>query len=217
VKAILNGLFEAINHKNNFEYFYTLSGQDYPIKPKEYIHDFLEKNKNHTFIKNFKLPNKNWKSGGLHRYNRYHFIISKNRYIRRIMNTINFFLPRRKIPYNLDLYGGEFYFGLTRKDVEYTFNFLKEKPKFLEFLKYSYIPEEIFFHTILLNQKNIANIKNQSLTYVDWSKPHGPYPATLKKEDLNLIIKNDFLFARKFDINIDSEILDIIDKKILKL
>ena len=148
VKAVLNGLKQALNSEVGFEYFYCLSGQDYPIKSKAFIEEFFEKNKNASFVKYFPLPNKGWKGGGIHRYNRFHFIISKNRYVRRIVNIVNFFLPRRKMPYNLKPFGGEFYLGLNRKSAKYINQFTQKHPLYPPFFKYTYIPEEIFFQTI---------------------------------------------------------------------
>lgn len=218
VKAILNALSIALKQDASIEYFYCLSGQDYPIKPRKNIENFFEKNKAMCFVRYFPLPNPGWKGGGAHRYNRFHFIISKNRYIRRLMNIINFFLPRRKIPYNLKPFGGEFYLGLNRKSTEYIIQFIEIHPLYLPFFKYSYIPEEIFFQTILLNgpKEIYANINNRILTYVDWNKPKGPYPANLNASDLSKLAEVDYLFGRKFDTNIDSNILDLIDEKLLK-
>lgn len=218
IQAILNAFFEALNHKENFEYFYCLSGQDYPIKTQKYIAEYLEKNKNTDYIKYFPLPSNIWKGGGMHRYNRIHFIISKNRYIRRIVNTINFFLPRRKIPYNLKPFGGEFYFSFSRKSVAYILNFIKDHPLYIPFFKYSYIPEEIFFQTILLNgPKEITNnINNGILTYVDWNNPKAGLPAVLMTPDFEKLKNSEMLFARKFDINKDKEILGLINNKLLK-
>jgi hypothetical protein len=215
VKGVLNALFEALHHQENFQYFYCLSGQDYPIKPKEYIENFFIQNQNINFIKYFKIPYTGWKGGGTHRFNRYHFIISKNRYVRRFVNIINFFLPRRKMPYNLHPYGGEFYLGLNRKSMHYIEDFIIKHPKYIPFFRYSYIPEEMFFQTILLNSKEKSSIENEILTYVDWDKPKGPYPAILQKEDFKILETTNFLFARKFDMNTDSEILNMIDSKLL--
>ena len=218
VQAVLNALFEALNHKEKFEYFYCLSGQDYPIKTPAYIESFFEKNKNMDFIKYTSLPNSSWKAGGTHRYNRFHFIISKNRYIRRIVNAINFFLPRRKIPYNLKPFGGEFYLGLSRKSVAYLYDFIKNHPLYTPFFKYTYIPEEIFFQTILLNgpEEIINNINNGVLTYVDWNNPKAGLPAVLTSGDFKKLKSSNMLFARKFDISKNSEILKMIDNELLK-
>lgn len=214
VKAVLNGIKQALDLNLNLEYFYFLSGQDYPIKNIQTIEDFFNHNREKNFLTYSELPNKDWKNGGLHRFNRFHFIISKNRYIRRIVNTVNFFLPRRVMPYSLKPFGGDFYIGLSRKSAEYVMNFIDSHPKYIRFFKYSYIPEEMFFQTILLNNPSVAEkTESKTLTYADWSKPKGPYPAIIQSSDLDNLIKSDCLFARKFDIGVDESIFDLLDNK----
>jgi hypothetical protein len=218
VKAVLNGIYQAIHSNVKFDYYYFLSGQDYPIKSNNYIYNFLQENKEKDFIYYFSLPSKEWKGGGIQRFNRYYLIISKNKYIRRIINNLGFVLPRRKLPYNLKPYGGEFYFGLSRKSVDYILSFIETHVDYLPFFKYTQIPEEIFFQTILLNADN--NIKqhiiNKTLTFIDWSRTKSSGPATLAVEDFDKITKCNELFARKFDLNLDSAILDMIDNQLLK-
>ena len=38
----------------------------------------------------------------------------------------------------------------------------------------------------------------------------GDFPYTWHKEDFGELVNSDFLFARKFDENVDSEIIDMI-------
>jgi hypothetical protein len=213
--AAINGIKQATYSNVIFDYYYFLSGQDYPIKSNNYICNFFEENKSNDFMVYFSLPSTLWEGGGLQRFNRHNFIMSNNKYIRRI---INYFLPRRKLPYNLKPYGGEFYFGLSRKTAEYILSFLETHPHYVPFFKLTHIPEEIFFQTMLLNadSKIKQNIINKTLTFIDWSKSDGAYPATLTVDDFDNIARHDALFARKFDSNIDSEILDLIDNQLLK-
>ena len=57
IKAVLHGLFSALENKElTFDYFYFLSGQDYPIKSRAYIEDFFEQNKETDFVKYFPSP-----------------------------------------------------------------------------------------------------------------------------------------------------------------
>lgn len=218
VKAVLNGIYQAIHSNVIFDYYYFLSGQDYPIKSNNYIYNFLQENKEKDFIYYFPLPSKEWKGGGIQRFNRYYLVNSKNEYIRSIINILGFVLPRRKLPYNLKPYGGEFYFGLSRNSIDYILSFIETHADYLPFFKYTQIPEEIFFQTILLNANNKIkqNIVNKTLTFIDWSIPNDSGPATLVVEDFDKIIKRNELFARKFDLNIDSVILDMIDDLLLK-
>ncbi len=200
------------------DYLYLLSGQDYPIKTTREIIDYLGKNRDKTFMSFTALPISSWKGGGTHRFKRYHLFVSRNRYLRRIENIMNFFLPRRKIPLNYKAYGGELWFGCPRSVAEYLVNFSNNNVVFLNFFKHVYLADELFFQTVLLNSNDDikGNIINKNLTYVDWSKPYGPYPATFTVHDLESLKKTPELFARKFDLNIDSAIFQKIDTELRK-
>lgn len=210
VQAVLNSIKEALLDKE-INYFYILSGQDYPIKSKREIYDFALKNK--TYLKYFTLPTNRWKGGGIHRYKRFHFIISRNRYLRRIVNIINFFLPRRKIPHNHIPYGGDFWCGLNIDSAKYILNFIDKEKKYINFFRYTYLADEIFFQTVLLNSNDIIkeNIVNEKITYVDWSVKPTP-PKTLCLEDFEIIKNSKYLFARKLDSKHSKELIQLIDK-----
>lgn len=56
-------------------------------------------------------------------------------------------------------------------------------------------------------------IENNCLRYIDWE--NGPeYPKILREEDYEKIIDSKALFGRKFDENVDKNIIDKIYKKI---
>src|SRR5471030_465481 len=50
VQATLNGFKEILQLGIEYEYVNLLSGQDYPLKPQSYIHDFLSQNPGVAFM-----------------------------------------------------------------------------------------------------------------------------------------------------------------------
>jgi hypothetical protein len=58
-------------------------------------------------------------------------------------------------------------------------------------------------------------IRNDNMRYIRWSGPKVPHPDTLGARDYDHIISSKKHFARKFDINVDAEILDLLDQHIL--
>jgi hypothetical protein len=75
------------------------------------------------------------------------------------------------------------------------------------------IPDEIFFHTIILNSPFATNVVNDDLRCIDISERRGP--RIWRKSDLEILAQSRGLIARKFDTVVDSEILDLIDLKLL--
>ena len=131
--------------------------------------------------------------------------------VNRIWNAIAKRIPfRRKIPGGLlPFYGGGFW-TLSMECVEYVFEFLQQNKDYIRFFDSVYIPDEIFFQTILLNSVLKERIVNDDLRYIDFSR-HKGHPEILGKEDFNRFMNTRDLFARKFDITIDCEVLDMID------
>lgn len=222
VLAVLLLLQEA--SKNNYDRYIQITGQDLPIKSNKFIIDFFESHREVEFFEYFELPSKNWESGGIDRVAKYWGKepsklsgTAKNIAIL-IKAGLKLFYKMpiasvliRKI--NWKLYGGSNYMDLTDNSVKKILKFLEENSEFLERFKYTRIPEEIFFQTIIMNIKLDTVIENRILRYVDWES--GPdYPKTLSIIDYQRVMESTYLFARKFDENKDHEVIKKIFKDI---
>ena len=73
--------------------------------------------------------------------------------------------------------------------------------------------DESYFQTILANADHL-NLKNDNYRYVDWSTK-AAHPKTIELEDLPRLLASPAHFARKFNIEVDREIFDQLDKIIL--
>ncbi|WBW96647.1 beta-1,6-N-acetylglucosaminyltransferase [Oceanirhabdus sp. W0125-5] len=194
VQATMKGIEHILNTNLCLDYVILLSGQDYPIKPNYYIRDFLIGNYGKCFIHNFPVPLQGWHNGFHHR------------------------IPKQyRLPSNISLYGGSQWWGLTKECIKYIYDFVINNPDFVQYCKHLYVPDEIFFQTIVLNSHFKQTVVNTGLRYIDWdSVPHPKtHPAILTKNYFPILNNSRTLFARKFDIDIDSQILDMIDNKIL--
>ena len=67
---------------------------------------------------------------------------------------------------------------------------------------------------ILLNSQYADSVVNDNLRYIDWTR--GPRPAVLDAGDLPALRASPKLFARKFDVHHDPEVLDLIDADLLR-
>jgi hypothetical protein len=56
---------------------------------------------------------------------------------------------------------------------------------------------------------------NNNLRYIDWSENQSS-PKTITVKDKEKLMESNAFFARKFDMNIDADILDFLDNKSLK-
>ena len=208
--------------KNEYSYYHLLSGVDMPIKSKKEIYNFFEKNIGKEFI-NFK--NKKYNAKLNERFKIYHFFPycsrSKFKYIietiERILITLQKLLKINRIKNkNIQFQKGANWFSITNDFAKYVLS----KEKWIKnTFKYSSCCDEIFLQTLIINSKFKDNLYNKNFDdnhitsikrYIDW-KRGGPY--TFRKEDFNDLISSEALFARKFDLNLDEIVIDMIFEK----
>jgi hypothetical protein len=134
--------------------------------------------------------------------------------VRIFHKNFNFTRVKRKLPEGFKPFRGSSYWCFSRECAEYINNFIDNNKNFVNFFKNVYIPDEIFFQTILMNSPLKEKIINNDLLYTDWSS-NGASPDILCKRHFQELTQSSCLFARKFDETQDSEILDLIDKHIL--
>ncbi|MBD1912939.1 MULTISPECIES: beta-1,6-N-acetylglucosaminyltransferase [unclassified Leptolyngbya] len=209
VNATLNCLRRACLTQENYDYVFLISGQDYPIRPLSEIKRFLEENRGQQFIEAFPLaePNKWTNAGGAYqamkRVSNWHFFLRSR----------PFHVPlQRKLPNALVPYGGSQWWALTGEFVQWMINYLNTHPNVITYFKYTFIPDEMFFQTLVCNSPFKEAVANYSLTYTDWSNPNPTPPRVLTMEDVDALKISDLLFARKFEPGRSDEVLDLIDQ-----
>ena len=240
VKATLN-LIYAVAEDQRKGFVILMSGQDYPIKNNNNIDDFLAQNSECNFIDivpieekwNRKMvKDKVWHYHILHSSKRgdsnsyapffYTDIKQKMRiFIHFLKGRLSFKnlkklcqLPKRNPIFDKQ-YAGSQWWALNEKTLKKMYCYIKANEQSLEnYYKYTSAPDEIFFQSILMylidNDKDIKILP--SLTYVNWHRKGCTLPVTFQKDDLEELTRQCNLFARKFDTEFDTEILDLLDE-----
>lgn len=206
VRATLKGIDHLRGRGSGFDYAILLTGQDYPIKSNAYIERFLQSANGKSFMTFSLLPSASWSPrGGLDRV-AYRHLRFYGHHVR---------LPfKRRFPSELRPYGGGAYWCLSSECIEYVARFVAERPDVLSFFRRVDIPDEVFFQTILMSSELADSIINDNLRYIDWTRGHRP--AILGTDDLEALRTSPKLFARKFDVEEDEEVLDLIDRHLLQ-
>lgn len=198
VQAELDGINFLLNANAEWDYFINLSGQDYPLKSQKIIRQFLTKNNGNSYLKI--ADQKLFRPETMNRLEN-HFeelddkidLISKNRtYLKNV------------IPY----IGGQWMI-LTRSCCEFLCN-SREVKKFEDYYLNTLIPDESFFQTVLMNTSFTGILINDDKRAIIWI-PDGDIklrPKTFTNEDYYFLKNGENLFARKFDDNIDNNIID---------
>ncbi|WP_343290227.1 beta-1,6-N-acetylglucosaminyltransferase [Turicibacter bilis] len=190
----------------SYDFYHLISGQDLFIKTKKEVSSFLKKNKGRQFLETLDIEENLWRIKG-------YYLFSDSKYNRtRPVYIINNFLSKfyRKYPLRPNfkgykLYKGANWFTLSGDCVEYILNYLKEHPEYIRDYKYTICADEHFFQTLILNSPFKNTVVHNTLREIQWNG--GPNPKTYTLEDYQLICESEALFARKFDSEVDNEII----------
>ncbi len=198
VRATMYLIAEALKDKAD-GYLVLLSGQDFPIKHPDIIYNRLSKHFGIQYLDFFSLPSNKWTlNNGTDRLQYYWFIDSLG-YDESVKAYLLQQSGKRIRPYlkNIMPFGGSQWWCITSECAAYIMQFLKQNAFFEDYYRNCFVPDEMFFQTIILNSNFSPYVVNDNLRYIDWDK--GPqYPRVLTSDDLTSIISSDSLWARKF-------------------
>ncbi|MGF9856556.1 beta-1,6-N-acetylglucosaminyltransferase [Priestia endophytica] len=222
VEVTINLLKMALESDLDFDYFSLHSGQDLAIKPVKEFADFLSKNEGisymHTGHGQYKeglLPFPNTIRGGFERFQLNWPSNSRSKYGRMKTKLFKLIIVplfhkgviKGKAVLPIEFYKGSNWFTLHKSAVDYIITYLNQNKQYSKMFINSYCCDEIFFHTILFNSSLKDRIIREDYRYVDWES--GPEsPRTLRRDDIDKISRSGNYFARKFDILIDSDVID---------
>lgn len=175
-----------------------------PIKPVDEIYHFFD-DKNVEFLEfgadnhemyRFRLGSFNYR--GNNRILKYLFDYR---------NRLNHFLGGDRLTkYNLKIYKGSNWASLTNEAVKYL---VERRRAIRRVTRYSLCADEVYKQTFLMDAGFSVN-PGEDIRYIDWEHHEGPSPHTLRIEDYDALIGSKCLFARKFDVDVDWEIVDKI-------
>lgn len=218
IKATLS-LIKYVKDTNiNYDYIWLISGQDFPIVSSDIITKRLTKDNGFNFIE---IIDKN--SNKYNRYNKLYTIwypkwITKNSAIIKIIKRLymivtggfghTFKLFLRKKPFDFDFYFGSQWWCLTSQCAFDLLKYSEENINYINYFDNVIIPDECFFQTLFMNSKYKSKQKDY-LTFVNWKEDRRS-PETLTINDLELLMNQSDkkCFARKFDYNVDKDIVD---------
>jgi len=184
-----------------------LSGQDLPIKSNGQIFEYFKNARGHLFLDHSPFPNPNWDNGGLIRLER--FCITKKAAAKYDQEALVGLQKKHRRLYRLltskiTFFGGSQWFSLNIEACRYIMDYVQENRNYTRYFKFTIIPDEMFFHTILMNSPFADRIINDNLKFIKWDAGR---PKILTISDFDDMINSSKLFARKFDPDIDAKVM----------
>jgi Core-2/I-Branching enzyme len=203
VQAALDCMSVLCSEFPNAGHIKHLSGQDYPIKPIAAFEQIMAGRNNLSSMELHRLPwAKLGDDGGMNRV-QYTYLRRGPRFSLR--------LPfKRRLPGGITFHFGSQFWCLSQKHCHYV---LADADKWRSLFRRSLIPDETFFQTILMNSVFSNEVVNEELTHSHWEKD-AANPSLLSLDDLPQLNQSRFYFARKFDMDRDPHILDVLDLRL---
>ncbi len=209
VDAELKGIKTLLQLNKDWKFFINLSGQDFPLKTQAYIFDYLNRNQGKDFLK---LSNqKNIRPETLNRIENY--VVETDSEIHSVAPTLKRSFLRGVTPYI-----GNQWMILSRRFCEFV-AYNKEVERFKSFYKNTFIADEGFFQTVIMNTSYKNNvIVNDDKRAIDWIQLPDEIklrPRNFTAADASSLLNSQHLFARKFDETVDKEIMQILGQSLL--
>jgi hypothetical protein len=201
VDAELRGMAKLLEMDARWDYFINLSGQDFPLATQGRIRAFLDANRGREFIR--VLDQASIRPETMGRVLQ-HVVERGGRIIDSLVTR-------------LFLNDATPYIGNQWKIVSRAFcQFVCHDPsveRYKAFYRNTFIADEGFFQTVMMNTTTHGEIVNDDKRMIDWV-PDGDIklrPRTFTAADADALTSSADLFARKFDAEVDADILDILE------
>jgi hypothetical protein len=231
IDAALDGIARGLS--DGCGYFVLISGQDFPLRPAGELVAFAEEAGSRSYLEHWPIPTPRWRFGGRDRTDFYtynflgrretciprgediSFLNRKGRAVNELLRLRTAFKPARHFPTYLEPFGGWLWWNLSRAATTHVLRFTREHPDYRQYHAHTLSADEVFFPSILLGTgfAERHEIVNDSLRFTDWSEGIS-HPRTLTEHDLPAMLRTADLFARKFDVSIDSAVLQRLSERL---
>lgn len=202
VDAELRGMARLLEMDAQWTHYINLSGQDFPLKSQDYIRQFFAANPGKQFIRAVD-QHKN-RPDTINRIS--HVFTEENG------QMVATGKPRSFLAGDTPFIGTQWK-AVTRSFCEYVCHDPRAD-RFKSFYRNSFIADEAFFQTVLMNSIDHGIVMNDDLRMIDWI-PDGDIklrPRNYDKHDLDRLEESFDLFARKFDAEDDDGILTALER-----
>lgn len=198
VEATLRATAAAAQAFPRATHFYLLSGDCMPIKSAAHAHDYLDR-VDADHIESFDFHTSDWIKTGLRQERLiYRFPFNERRHKRLFYAFLSLqerMGLQRAIPADLRVMIGSQWWCLRRRTIEAILDFTRRRRDVMRFFRTTWIPDETFFQTLVRHLVPADEIRSRTLTFLMFTD-YG-MPATFYNDHHDLLLAQDFLFARK--------------------
>ncbi|MGN0131992.1 MAG: beta-1,6-N-acetylglucosaminyltransferase [Lachnospiraceae bacterium] len=207
IQAILR-LMEMAVSREEISYIHLLTGEDFPVVSPKRLHEKFTEDE-HIYLSY--IEEQDFNEAVRKRY--YYYNLFQNRNVKNpilwqfqnltvgLQKILG--IRRKSLGEFRQIYKGLVYMSMPKETAMDILQYVNNHPEYEKALYYCQIPEEFFFHTLLLNEDFCGGkwkplIVDKELRYMNWERGDGGSPVYLEENDYDEIAVGDYCFARKF-------------------
>ena len=202
VDAELRGMALLLAMDGGWSHYINLSGQDFPLKSQEYIRQFFAANPGKQFIR--ALDQRKERPDTMNRIS--HMFTEGGGVVAATG------IARSYLAGDTPFIGTQWK-AVTRSFCEYVCHDPRAD-RFKTFYRDSFIADEAFFQTVIMNSGDQGMVMNDDLRMIDWV-PDGDIklrPRDYDVADIEQLRRSPDLFARKFNAENDPEVMTLLER-----
>ena len=206
-------LLEA-SHKEHYDYYHLSHGSDFPLKTKDEVDAFFEKNSGKEFVNIYKDDFSFFKCGYRHWFVEY-ASYRTNKFLKLLNHSCVklqkiFRITRNK---DIELFHGSALSSLSQECVGYL---LSKKSEIEKRFRYALAADEVFIQSMVAAspfRDNLYRFENSyyaNCRFIDWTRREGSSPHTFLLDDYDQLINADegLLFCRKVSEDRSMELVE---------
>lgn len=194
--AIKELIHTAFDKALCFDYLSLISVQCFPVKTNQEISDALKANWGYSFVEMNPYTEIGNKYNRLNRYYFYDYYAkdyNKSQLLNLPGRIVTKIAPKRNVPFTP--YWGRVWWFLWKEHALEILQSMTDNNEIYRFLKYSLLPEEIFFASLIKNSSFESKVISKRTTFADYSHPH---PQEISPETAYTLRRSEYFFGRKF-------------------
>ncbi len=216
VEAIISLIKLACkDHKEDF-YLHVITGQDCLCKKKSELKNFFCEGNDKNYMSCSDKEDSHFRFKVFYRNDILNYKSPFGKLLTKVFYVIQRILfINRKPPFNYKIHKGMVYVSITKTFSNYIVSFLgsKEGSKFFSWLKWTFVPEEFFFQTILMNSTFSNTCVSNNFRFALWKEKHGSQPGILDENDYETIKLSNYFFARKISSIYSDKLLNKLNNE----
>lgn len=218
----------ALNSGRSYDYFFIISGQDYPLWSNERIRQFVRDNRDRSYLKAICMVDQGWHARG---YRRYYFFQNRpwapgswKSKCRALLRRVTAPLLHKPLEFDADghhyrLYKGSDWFGITPRLAQLVVSRWDASPQLRRYFSTGFAPSETCIQTIAFNSPLAGQCLQveggfQSLTaltpltFIDYH----PLIKELDESDFPRLMESGKMFCRKVLSGKSDRLVEMIEE-----